>query len=154
MTLTGIILIIALGLIFMLVEVLVIPGIGVIGVLGGILMCIGVYFAYKINATTGHITLACTAVLSVGLLVISLRSKTWNRMMLKAEIKSKAENEKTSIRKGDAGISVTRLNPMGKARINGKLVEVKSFNKFINENTPLIVIQANSNQIIVKSADA
>ncbi len=150
MTLTGIIIIIVLGLIFMLIEVLIIPGVGVVGITGGILMCIGVYYAYVSDTTTGHIALACTAASSIGLLLLSLRAKTWNRLMLKDKIDSKIHNVISDIKAGDKGIAITRLNPMGKARINDQLVEVKSYSAFINENTPLIVIDVEKNQITVK----
>ena len=154
MTLTGILMIIILGLIFMLVEVLVIPGIGVVGIIGGLLMCVGVYFAYEIDSVTGHITLGSTALVSVGVLVLSLRSKTWDRIMLKKEVKSRVNViEEGSIKVGDVGVAITRLNPIGNARINGLLVEVKSFSSFIDEKTELAVTKVEGGSITVKSKE-
>ena len=81
---------ILIGLIFMVLEVLVIPGFGFAGVIGFILVAIGVwqtYAAYELMA--GHLVLAGTFVMTVLILFLSLRSKTWKRLALSDEIDSK-----------------------------------------------------------------
>ena len=55
-----------------------------------------------------------------------------------------------SIKVGDTGISTTRLAQIGSAEINGKIVEVKSIDGFLNEKTPIIVSRITNGTIMVK----
>ncbi|PCJ79809.1 MAG: hypothetical protein COA57_15370 [Flavobacteriales bacterium] len=152
MTLTGIILIIVIGIIFVLIEILVIPGVGVVGIIGVILMAVGVYFAYKIDAMSGHITLAGSMLVSSGLLALSLRAKTWEKISLKEELTGKVNTlDENSVKAGDIGIASSRLAPIGKAMINGHYFEVKSYVGFIDESTEIVVLKVEGKNIIVKA---
>lgn len=150
MTLTAIFLIIILGIILLLVEILVIPGFGIPGIIGIILIITGIFFSYRIDNTTGHLIFAGSFILSVALILLSLRAKTWNRLMLKAEISGKTNTLESEIKPGDTGVTISRFAPMGKAKINDQLVEASSQGEFISENVPVQVIKAEGNKIIVK----
>ncbi len=153
MSLTVIAALIIVGLLFLILEVLVVPGTTVVGVVGFILMAIGIWQTYiAYGSTTGHIVLAGTLVLSLGALGLSLRSKTWKRAMLNAEIDSKVNTyDESEIKVGDGGITVGRLVPMGKALINDQYFEVRSMGEFIDEQTEIIVVKIEFNKIYVKS---
>jgi membrane-bound ClpP family serine protease len=153
MSLTVIAALIIVGLLFLILEVLVVPGTTVVGVVGFILMAIGIWQTYiAYGSTTGHIVLAGTLVLSLGALGLSLRSKTWKRAMLNAEIDSKVNTyDESEIKVGDGGITVGRLVPMGKALINDQYFEVRSMGEFINEQTKVVVVKIEFNKIYVKS---
>ena len=81
---------------------------------------------------------------------LSLKSKTWNKLMLKSQIDGKTNiiNEE-SIKKGDTGITITRLAPMGRVLINGENVEAKA-EQFIDQNVEIEVEKILDNKIIVK----
>ena len=49
------------------------------------------------------------------------------------------ENFDTSVKPGDTGVATTRLALIGYAEINGRIVEVKSDDGFIDEKTPVRV---------------
>ena len=51
---------------------------------------------------------------------------------------------------GDEGLTLSRLAPIGKARINGITVEAKSMDELIDENTPVEVIRVDGYNVIVK----
>jgi membrane-bound ClpP family serine protease len=150
MTLTAIILIILLGLILLLLEILVLPGFGVAGILGALLMLVGIFFAYRINNTIGHLIFAGSFIASAGLIVLALRTKTWNRIMLKTEISGKVNTLESDIKAGDRGITVSRLAPMGKVKIGDRFAEASAQGEFINENTMVEIVKVDGNRIVVK----
>lgn len=151
MTLTAIILLVLLGIILLLIEILVIPGFGIPGIIGIILMLAGIFFAYRIDNTTGHLIFAGSFLASIGLIALALRADTWNRIMLKTKISGKVnELEGKEIKVGDMGISVSRLAPMGKVKINDQFAEASARGEFINENSTVQVIKVEGNKIFVK----
>ena len=153
MTLTAVILLLIFGILLMIAEVLVIPGVGFVGIIGFILLAIAIYFGYEISENTGHVVFGVGAVSSIGILVLSLRAKTWDRLSLKSELKGKSNPDKYEdiFKVGDKGKSTTRLNPIGKALIADRVVEVKSYSDFIDENKEIEIIKLGGNKITVKS---
>jgi membrane-bound ClpP family serine protease len=143
---------IVIGLLFLVLEILVIPGVGIAGVIGFILIAVGVWQAYAGHGmVAGHLTLAGTVVLSILTLVFSIRSRTWKRIALSTSIDSKVNViDKEKIKPGDAGRTVSRLAPMGKAMINGEFYEVSTNGDFIDQQTEIEVVNIEYNKIIVK----
>ena len=143
---------IVIGLVFLALEILVIPGVGVAGVIGFILIAVGVWQAYAGHGlVAGHLTLGGTLVLTVLTLVLSLRSKTWKRLALSTAIDSKVNVIDTEkVKPGDAGKTVSRLAPMGKAVINGEFYEVSTNGDFIDQQSEIVVLKVDHNKIIVK----
>lgn len=140
------------GLLFIVLEILVIPGQGVFGILGLVVMGIGIWQTYQsYGATTGHIVLASSFVISVVSLVLSLRSKTWRKMMLKSEVDGKVnviDNQKIKV--GDVGKTVSRLAPAGKALFSNEFYEVHTHGDFIDPQKEIEIINIDHNKIIVK----
>jgi membrane-bound ClpP family serine protease len=150
---TGIIFLIIIGLVLLLVEFLLIPGITVAGIGGFAFMISGIIWAYVgYGTTTGHITLIITIIASIVLITLSLRSKTWQRFTLATNMESNVETNATTnlIKPGDTGTAISRLAPMGKARINNLIVEAKSTGDYINEKSEIEVIRIEGNNVIVK----
>lgn len=149
---TWVIILILLGLLLLLVEILLLPGINVAGVAGLILMAVGVYFAYdRLGTASGHIALAIAAVLSVVMLVFVLRAGTWKRVTLNESIDSKAGVDYNQLVKvGDEGKTISRLAPMGKAVINNQTVEVAAQGELIDPHVAIVVVKVEENKIIVK----
>lgn len=152
MSLTAIIFLIILGVILFYVEFLIIPGVTIAGIAGFILITVGVYFGYKeFGSPDGHYILAGTAVISIISIVFMLRSKTWEKIGLKAEIDGKSVSSlDLEVSIGDVGESVTRLNPYGKVLINNKFYEAKSNSSFIDPKTKIEVKKIDGTHLIVK----
>jgi membrane-bound ClpP family serine protease len=150
---TIIILLILTGILLLLLEFFVFPGV-TIAALGGLIMIGGgVYMAYNTyDATTGHIVLFVTIVAILIVLGMALRGDTWNKLMLNTEI---TENVQTvaddSIQPGDKGVTTTRLNPIGKALINDLEVEAKCPGQFVDQETDIEVVKVFKNYVIVKT---
>ena len=152
MSLTAVIILIAIGLLLILIEFLVLPGTNISGIIGILLIIGGIYFAYKdIGVPIANYVLVGSLLVMIGSLILALRSNTWNRVSLNTSIDSKVENTETQfVQPGDKGMAVTRLAPIGTVVVNDKSFEGKSGHKFIDPNTPIEVITVNGNQLIVK----
>lgn len=140
-------LIIAIGLV--LIEIFLIPGIGIAGIAGALLMITALVLAYEVGTTFGHYALTATGLISIGLVFMAFRTKTWDRLSLKSDIQSKVENPALQLSVGDKGKSISRLNPMGKALFNDKYIEVSSKGAYIDANSEIEIVQIDSNKITV-----
>ena len=140
-------LIIAIGLV--LIEIFLIPGIGIAGIAGAILMITSLVLAYEVGTAFGHYVLAGTGLISIGLVLLAFRTKTWDRLILKSDIHSKVDNHATNLSLGERGKTVSRLNPMGKAMFNNKYFEVSSKGAYIEADSEIEIVQVDHNKIIV-----
>lgn len=152
MTLTAILILIAVGLLLILIEFLVLPGTNIAGILGIIMIIAGIYFGYRdIGPPVANYILAGSLMFMAGSITYVLRSKTWQKLSLNSSIDGKFENVETlTVKPGDQGKSMTRLNPIGTVMVNEKTFEGKSGHKFIDPNTPIEVIKVIGNQLLVK----
>ena len=72
-------------------------------------------------------------------------------MALKTDIDSKLVSTRDlNIKPGDEGITISRLAPIGKARVNGIVVEAKAMDELIDENTSVEVIRIDGYNVIVQ----
>jgi membrane-bound ClpP family serine protease len=102
------------------------------------------------GSTGGIITLLSVAAIIGIAFVYLIKSKALDRIALKSNINSTvAAKELPEISAGDTGISISRLNPMGKVRINDITMEAKTLGEFIDENTQIKVIKVSPTQLIV-----
>ena len=143
--------IVFIGLVFILAEILFVPG-GILGIVGGLLLFYAIYLPYGAGyGIEAHINvIAILVVLSLSLFLM-VRSNTWNRIKLSKSIDSTvAKNVRDSINIGDIGICVSRLVPMGKARFGDIHAEVKSYSAFVDQGTEIEVVEIKNDKIIVK----
>jgi membrane-bound ClpP family serine protease len=148
---TIIILLIITGLLLLVLEFFVIPGITIAGIGGIGMIATAVFIAYGIDASTGHLTLAATIFSTLIILVYALRTKTWQKLMLRSSVNSHVDSvEENSINIGDKGKTITRLNPMGKVRVNGLDVEARCPGQFLDPKMEIEVTEVFKTYIIVK----
>jgi membrane-bound ClpP family serine protease len=152
MTWTIIIILILVGLLFLILEVVVIPGTTVVGIVGFVLMIVAIWQTYVVyGSTSGHLVLGGTLILTLVGLRFALRSKTWDKVMLKSNIDGRANIiPEGSIKVGDVGISSSRIVPTGKALINDQYFEVCSSGEFIDPENEIEVVKIEHNKIFVK----
>ncbi len=153
MTLTVVLAIILLGILLILLEVILIPGISVAGIVGSILTFGGIIAAFYYHGmTVGLLSLAVSAI-AIGLAwFILLKTGASNWMANHEIVEGKGiESKEEQVKVGDAGITISRLNPIGKAEINGKLVEVTCRSGFVEQDTQISVLETSPNSILVKT---
>lgn len=145
-----IITLILLGLLLVLAEILLIPGVGIAGVLG--LLAMGGSCAYafmEMGNMTGIIVTSVNAVLLVALIIWVLRAQTWKRLSLETNIDSKAVIPEVEVSVGDKGRSVTRLAPMGTVRFGDNSLEVTSMEGLIDPGMDVQVVAIEDTKIYV-----
>lgn len=145
--------VIVLGILLVVLEILVIPGTTVVGIIGGILMATGVVLAYSTqdDATVGHYVLAGTSLATVILLYWSYRVLKSKKYSLYDIIDGKVnELEHGVVNVGDEGVTLSVLRPEGKARFNDQTFAVFSQGEMIDANVGITVVKINGNKIIVK----
>ncbi|PWD98600.1 NfeD family protein [Marinilabilia rubra] len=148
---TIIILLIVTGLLLLILEFFVVPGITIAGIGGLGMITGGIFMAYGIDSSTGHITLASTLIATLIILFYAFRSKTWKKLMLNSTVTSHVDTvEENTINPGDHGKTITRLNPIGKARVNNQDVEAHCPGQFIDPKTEIEVTEVYKTYIIVK----
>ena len=169
-----------LGLTFLAIEIFVIPGFGVFGV-SGILMLIAslVLASMTFRGFSSEESLADTgmalgqlAVAFAGVLVVgSLMGKYLPKIplfssmvlappgagegddgvRLRPELDGAAEANSLMGLVGDSGTAATTLRPAGKAQVGDRYVDVVSDGPFIEQGTPIEVVQVEGNRVVVRA---
>lgn len=114
-----------------------------------------IWYAFdSMGVMPGVWTIVAVAVLSLITLVFSLRAKTWQRLALKQQIDSVSmPKPETEVAVGAVGVAVSRLCPMGKVEVGGKIYEAKSTDVFIDQRSKIEVVGFDSFTLIVKKID-
>jgi membrane-bound ClpP family serine protease len=159
--LTGISLtLVILGLALIIVEIFLIPSVGVVGLMGFFVMLFGI-FRMADNFAQGVIYFLIT-LLATGL-IIYIGYKTghiarlWNRLSLRDKQKNEdgyvAPNLEYQNYLGKRGVALTLLRPAGSALIDGQRVDVVSDGSFIPKDSPIEVIAVEGTRVIVNRID-
>ncbi|MDD3273224.1 MAG: NfeD family protein [Bacteroidales bacterium] len=150
-----IITLIVIGLLLLAIEVLIIPGFGVAGILGLISLAGAAVLGFSMfNTATGLIILAVIILSTAISTWMILRSNTWKRATLNEKISSRVDTnpEEKGIGPGAQGITTSRLAPSGKARVAGKDVEVISREGIISSGSEIEVISVDDGKIVVRKS--
>lgn len=145
--------VILLGILFMLVEIFLLPGISIAGIAGAIFLVGGIVYAYLfLGSTAGNITLAASALAMGGTFFWLLKSKSLRKISLETNIEGKVDNsnlQKMAV--GDRGVALSRLNPIGKVMVHDVEAEGKSFDgEFIEEETAIEIVRIETYHVLVK----
>ncbi len=144
---------IILGILLLLVEVLIIPGVGLAGVLGS-LSFVGssVYAFIKFDSNVGIIVTLINVLLILVMLFFALRYRTWKKLALETVIET--EKHKSKLQVGEQGITLTRLSPMGKVSFEhqGSIItcEACSADNIIDPKTQIEITSIEDGKIYVK----
>lgn len=141
---------IIIGLLLVFAEILIIPGVGIAGILGVAAMAGSCVYAFlEISQTAGVIVTAINAVLLVLISIWVLRAKTWERLALATNIDSKAIVPETEVVPGAVGVTVTRLAPMGTARFGDLRLEVTAREGMIDPGVEVEVVEVDGIKVYV-----
>ncbi len=152
MSVFAIVLLILLGLVLLLIEFAVIPGVTIAGIGGFLLLGASVYIAFVEYGTgAGFLTLLIVLIAAPLMIYYFFKSKSGKKMILNSKIEGKVDTiNKEKIKIGDIGKAIGRLAPSGKVKVSGEIVEAQSTGSFIDQNTEIIVSKILSNKIIVE----
>lgn len=156
-----------IGVLLLLAEILVIPGFGVAGITG-IILVVGSLFAALVGnvgldfppaeeLATAILTMAATLLLLI-LFMFSLarylpRSERFNQLVLAPELSSisgytSAETVESLL--GRSGLTLTPLRPSGAAEIDGERIDVITDGEFIPSGTPVKVVRVRGSRVEVR----
>ena len=129
------------GLILFIIEVFLLPGISIAGIVSAGCLLYANYYAFDTLGTIpGCITLAVSALGVVAITIWFMRSKTVDKLSLKKTIDYRPEPLKgLDLKVGDEGIALTRLALIGNAEFNGRIIEVRSSGEFIDQKSKIRV---------------
>ncbi|MEJ5305501.1 MAG: NfeD family protein [Ignavibacteria bacterium] len=159
------ILIFIIGLALLLIEIFYIPGFGLAGILGIIMMVGAIFFSLigdfpivsENEISNALIQLAAALVASVIFLFILWKFlpgvPVWGRLILstsETQNEGFVSNPDLSFLVGKKGKAISLLRPAGIALIDGKRYDVVSEGEFIKKDEEIIVTEVIGSKIIVK----
>lgn len=145
-----IITLILVGLVLLFAEILLIPGVGIAGVLGFLSMAGSCVYAFmELGNVTGAVVTVLNSVLIVALTIWVLRARTWERLTLNTNIDAKAVVPEVSVEVGDRGRTMTRLAPVGAARFGNNVLEVTAFEDIMGPGQEIEVVSVEGNKVYV-----
>jgi membrane-bound serine protease (ClpP class) len=159
------VLLLGIGLIALGVEVFLLPGFGVAGVLGAILIAASMLLALVGSAPTVNDFLQAGAVLVISLIVTGAvifgwlrhlpNSDRWSGLFLKTTTDS-GEGFVSALSRGDLigreASAYTDLRPSGTALVNGERLDVVTEGEFIKAGTPVTIIRSDGFRHVVRAA--
>lgn len=147
-----IVILVLFGLLFLVAEIVLLPGVSVGALLA--LVCYGssIYLAFRdYGPVAGVVVILVIIAISVVATILSLRAKTWQRFSLRQEIDSRSMPAPADhVKIGDRGTTVSRLSPMGKVEIDGCIYEAKSQGAYVDPRREVEVVGFDNFSVIVK----
>jgi membrane-bound ClpP family serine protease len=150
---------ILVGLALLAVEVYLVPGVNVVGVLGVLAAGVGVVYAFVTGGALGGALALVGAIAGGGLLFTYLwRTGAWDRFVLAEELRPDAltegEEQETRARLlGRIGVALTPLRPTGVVDIDGTRVEVLTEGAFVAAGSRVRVVAMDRRRYFVRLAD-
>ncbi|MEJ5350290.1 MAG: NfeD family protein [Melioribacteraceae bacterium] len=153
-----------LGFILLMIEIFVIPGFGIFGILGIILMIAGLFLGLISDLPIIDMNLVSFAVIQLAAtflatgfviaLLIKFLPKTtlFNKLILQEKVQEKsgyAVKEKFIDLIGKEGIALTDLRPSGTALIDGKRIDVVTEGDYVTRNSSIVVKNVEGSKIVV-----
>lgn len=158
------ILLFAVGVVLLLLEIFVIPGFGITGILGIIFMITGLFLGLipdfdltDFNFVSAALIQLAVTFIATGIVIYILskflpKSGIWNNLILQTNIslKSGYTSKPTFENLLNAeGTAITDLRPSGTALINGKRIDVVTEGDYLVHGTPIVVTQVEGSKIVV-----
>jgi len=147
-----IIFLIVLGIVLLLIEVTILPGITVAGVGSFLVLVYSVYLAFTTyGSLVGFLTLAFVLIVSPLLVYYFFKGKAGKSMVLNTVLTGIAnEINPEKVKVGDIGVTIGRLAPMGKIKVNDEVVEVRSTGTFVNPGEKVRIIHIEKSLVTVE----
>lgn len=153
------------GLLLIAAEIFVIPGFGLAGALGGLLVAASLVFSLvgsgaplewqAIENATGHLGLSFLVAIAALLVLLRFLPRTplGSRMILKKTLeksKDMAFQERQPLPSlGDQGHALTDLRPSGFAEFAGMRIDATSEGQYIQQGTAVVVLRHLASSVVV-----
>jgi membrane-bound ClpP family serine protease len=155
MTWFTIIILLLLGLLFVVLELIFVPGTTFVGIIGVILTITGVFFAFQdFGTSAGWLAIGITLLANVIAIVVALRSGTWEKMGLKGTSTSRVNEDIVyDLQKGDIGKAISAMRPSGTVEFKDQLFEASTFGEYVKAGQQVRIIEIQGKTIYVETLD-
>lgn len=140
------------GILFMLIEILLVPGVGIAGLFSLASLGASCWYSFTyFDSTVGWMVTVIDICILIITLVVVLQARTWKRFELDTAMESQSRSEVYCLHVGEQGIARTRVAPVGMGKFRDITVEIKSYdNSIIASGTPIEITEIVDFQAIVK----
>jgi membrane-bound ClpP family serine protease len=147
------ILFIVLGIALFVVEIFILPGFGIVGLMALCMQVFGVYSAYSFNADAGLYSLLFTILADIVIVIIGLKQVKSGKWSVNQTIDSRVSQPLfyDSLSVGQLGTTITALRPNGKVEFGDNRTEVFSLGEFIEATTSVKIVKIEDGKIFVNS---
>ena len=153
-----------IGVGLIVVEIFVIPGFGIAGILGITLMLGSVFFVFDkaYEFETAVMWLSISVILSASLIVLAVwllpGTQLFQRFALSTVMDTEMGYHSSSSEDfqgylGQSGTALTPLRPSGTARIGNKRVDVVTVGDFIPQNSNIKVVEVEGSKVFVEAVE-
>ena len=142
------------GAVLLALEILVIPGFGLFGVTGLVVIVVGlgiVMAAPGISGTIAFVTALFLVVVGIFAILFFIRRRKPSDLILEERLSGSAAQDFNQLL-GTTGVALTPLRPAGTAQLAGKRWAVVTEGEYVASGTDVIVIQVEGQRILVKKA--
>lgn len=145
-----------LGVVLLAIEIFVIPGFGITGILGILGIAVGIFMSFGINniaqaTLVVFVSLVSDIILIIILARFILKSKGFkNKIALETDTAGYHSSVSYDDLLGLEGITDTFFRPSGNIIIDGKKYDAITEGEFINKGTKIKVILVEGNKIVIK----
>lgn len=145
-----------LGIVLLAIEIFVIPGFGITGILGILGIAVGIFMSFGINniaqaTLVVFVSLVSDIILIIILARFILKSKGFkNKIALETDTAGYHSSVSYDDLLGLEGITDTFFRPSGNIIIDGKKYDAITEGEFINKGTKIKVILVEGNKIVIK----
>ncbi|MDX2196641.1 MAG: hypothetical protein NW207_09510 [Cytophagales bacterium] len=148
-----IIVLLLIGLIFIVAEVLFIPGTTFVGFLGFAMMSVGVWYSFRDFGSVVGLSVAGGSLLLIILtFYVGYKKGVWKLFALGTTNDTRLETNYLEVLEvGLIGKAVSALRPAGTGEFQGKRVEVQTYGELISTDTSIIIVEIKGNEIFVKA---
>lgn len=153
-----------LGIALIALEIFVIPGFGIAGILGIVLMLGSVFFVFDgaYNLSTAVLWLSISVILTSVLIILAAfllpETRLFQRFALSTVMDTdmgyhSASAEDFQAYLGQSGTALTPLRPSGTARIADRRVDVVTVGDFIPQNSNVKVVEVEGSKVFVEAVE-
>jgi len=148
-----IIILLLLGLVFIVAEVMFIPGTTFVGFLGFAMMSVGVWYSFRDFGSGIGLSVAGGALLLIVLtFYIGYKKGVWKLFSLQTSNDTRLEpNYLEVLEVGNIGKAVSALRPTGTGEFESKRIEVQTFGELLEANTSIVIVEIKGKEIFVKA---
>ncbi|RMH71567.1 MAG: hypothetical protein D6675_06370 [Gemmatimonadetes bacterium] len=147
---------IILGFLLILVEIFLIPGLNIFGIIGFFAIIAGFVFSLQLGLVYAIPIFIGSIALGIFLVQQIMRTRAWDKIILHDEERSEegylSADANLERLVGQTGYALTALRPSGTAVIEGQRVDVVTEGIFIEKDAPVKVVNVEGTRVVVRPA--